>query len=78
MNREERDATVKLVDDHCSHLMEHFDTVQIFVSHKEGNNTMTLARGAGNWYARYGQVKIFCVKQEAIEGHDAIQGGDGL
>lgn len=40
-------------------LGEHFDTVQIFTTrHEEGelNGTVQIAMGAGNWYARYGQV----------------------
>jgi hypothetical protein len=42
-------------------LREHFDTVQIFATRCDdsGHNTMHCFHGAGNWFARYGQVKSF-------------------
>ena len=41
-------------------LREHFDTVQVFASREDNGTTTTFAeRGAGNWFARYGQVKTF-------------------
>jgi hypothetical protein len=45
----------------CGSLHEHFDTVQIFATRCDdaGNNTMHCFYGAGNWFARYGQVKSF-------------------
>ena len=37
-------------------LTKHFDTVQVFVTRVEGQQTLAFANGVGNWYARYGQV----------------------
>lgn len=48
-------------------LSEHFDTVQIFVTVYKGDDdstTHTIARGNGNWYARYGQVASWVVRQD--------------
>lgn len=56
----------KVVDD----LAEHFDSVQIFVSRNTGEpngNTRTYQYGTGNWYARYGQVKIWTERSEEFE-----------
>lgn len=46
-------------------LGEHYDAVEILVSLHDGENgTRTLSRGAGNWHARYGLVKEYCLKVE--------------
>lgn len=48
-------------------LMEHFDCVQIFVSQNaEGEHGGTVHHnyGAGNWFARYGQVRQWLVQKE--------------
>lgn len=50
----------ELVTKHIRALMEHFDTVQIFVSRHmpaEEDGTITLADGGGHWLARRGQVR---------------------
>ena len=49
-------------------LAEHFDTVQVFCSRhdasgKEGE-TMNLNMGRGNWYARYGHVKWWMIRND--------------
>jgi hypothetical protein len=44
---------------------EHFDNVQIFATrHESGKGTINIHMGNGNWYARYGQVKEWIVKEE--------------
>ncbi len=50
----------------CQVLIEHFDAVQIFATRHVGGETGTLGihRGEGNWYARFGQVKDWCIKQD--------------
>lgn len=41
-------------------LREHFDTVQILCSREDnGRDTTFVEQGAGNWFARYGQVCLF-------------------
>jgi len=50
-------------------LIEHFDTVQIFASRHEpaeADGTIHCSWGAGNFYARYGQVQAFCIAQDAV------------
>ena len=37
-------------------LSKHFDSVQVFVTRQEGQQTLAFSDGVGNWYARYGQV----------------------
>lgn len=45
-------------------LAEHFDTVQIFVTAQQGTETNGFNKGAGNWYARVGQINSW-VQREA-------------
>lgn len=59
---------LKIVDSHIAQLAEHFDTIQIFVTKREDDaSTSALSRGIGNWYARYGQVQIWVVKEDETE-----------
>lgn len=54
----------------CDALMEHFDTVQIFVTRHEQaalDGTVNVAYGAGNWFARRGQVGHWCMKQDEFD-----------
>lgn len=62
------DQEMQRVKDACNVLIEHFDTVQIFVTRyapEEDCGTVNINYGAGNWFARYGQVCEWLVKQEA-------------
>jgi hypothetical protein len=48
-------------------LAEHFDTVQIFCTRCESgtlDGTVRLHLGAGNWYARYGQIGQWMIAQD--------------
>lgn len=48
-------------------LIEHFDSVQIFCSRDEPaleGGTIAMAKGSGNFMARYGQVKLWIVRME--------------
>lgn len=65
MNTEETE--LGLVEKHVNQLAEHFDTVQIFTTrHDAGveDGTVTVNMGAGNWYARFGQVMEWVVKSD--------------
>jgi hypothetical protein len=63
-------------------LAEHFDAVQIFVNRYEPSadpeeRGMTeIATGAGNYYARFGQVKAWTVMQEGVESVRNLQRND--
>lgn len=48
---------------HCSQIMEHFDSVQIFVTRTMPDGTRTIAWGDGNWFARYGQISYWLDEQ---------------
>lgn len=53
---------------HAARLLgEHFDCVQIFVSRHEPyqrDGTVNAAYGEGNWFARYGQIQEWMVRQD--------------
>ena len=51
----------------CGELIEHFDTVHIFATrHESGelNGTVNVNFGKGNWFGRYGQIKIWMTQEE--------------
>ena len=64
-----KDADFQLVVAHCQQLIEHFDSVQIFVtrSEPEKDGTIHIARGTGNWFARYGQVAAWLTKENEAQ-----------
>jgi len=48
-------------------LGEHFDSVQIFATrHESGEQggTLKFSRGCGNFFARYGQIHEWIIKQD--------------
>lgn len=48
-------------------LSEHFDSVHIFASRHEPeieDGTISVQKGVGNWFARYGQISEWMVKQD--------------
>lgn len=55
----------ELVKKHVQQLMEHFDSVQIFVTRSEPSldGTAHCSQGGGNWFARYGQVHSWLTKE---------------
>lgn len=61
---EELTEDQKLLRKATDSLREHFDSVQIFVTRVEGDNTMNGEHGAGDWFARYGMVKQWIFAQE--------------
>ena len=71
----ESDQVNKLV----AELGEHYDTVQVFVTrHESGEQrgTVHAEAGLGNWYARYGQIKEWVVRQESRAGCEAVKEED--
>jgi hypothetical protein len=64
----------KIIHKHLSFMSEHFDTVQIFVTHHNPTTdeygTMNISIGTGNWIARYGQVKDWINRIEEAARHE--------
>jgi hypothetical protein len=52
------------VREHVEALGEFFDTVQIFVTRDEDHATHSVHLGAGNWFARLGQVTEWVTKED--------------
>lgn len=51
----------------CEALGEHFDSVMIFATRHEPaehQGTLTFRWGSGNWYARYGHVREWLIREE--------------
>lgn len=55
-----------IIEEHAAQLMEHFDTVQIFCTQYDSvsGKTTVLNTGAGNFFARLGQVNEWKAFQE--------------
>jgi hypothetical protein len=79
---ESREATERILAQHVAQLLEHFDSVRIFVTRQvpgEGHaNTAAANDGGGNWYASLGQVREWLIQQDHrarvyIEGADASE-----
>lgn len=74
IQKEERDALIRIANQHVTRLMEHFDSVQL-VCTKDGHDcTLKVAQGGGNVFARMGSVQAWldemqldCEDAEEIE-----------
>lgn len=53
-------------------LMKHFDSVQIFASRHEGQKTIAVKSGLGNWFSRFGQISLWVKAQVAIDSKEEI------
>lgn len=62
----EQDEDIKRVEGVAKALMEHYDSVQIFVTRQDGyeQTTMELKAGYGNFYARLGQIQTWLTRQD--------------
>lgn len=61
------DPDVQRVQDAIDQLMEHFECVQIFANRYDSNddgNTHAVARGQGNYHARFGMAHEWVVREE--------------
>lgn len=54
----------------AEHLAEHFDSVQVFVTRQEEGSTFHVAMGAGNYFARVGQVREWISMERAKAVND--------
>lgn len=63
----QREADLALVKAHANQLLENFDSVQIFCTRpnqdKEGG-TINLNYGLGDFFARYGKVRAWVLREE--------------
>lgn len=57
---------MKKVDEAIEALSAQFDTVQIFCTRHEGENTIAVRKGSGNWYARHGQVMEWLADKDEV------------
>ena len=62
----QRKNEMSLLRKHVAQLMEHFDSVQIFVSRTDGENTVSASRGGGNRNTRTGQVRDWITYNDEI------------
>ena len=70
MNDTEREADLARIKKCCSELGEYFDAVEIFVTrHEAGEDggTVNVNWGCGNWFARYGQIRAWIVKEDEAD-----------
>lgn len=61
-----KDVDLNRLRQACAILHEHYETVQIFITHTDdsGHNTKHAHFGVGNWFARYGYIKAFIADNE--------------
>ncbi len=60
---EDRDRLKKSLNE----LSEHFDSVQILCTRYKGGDdggTVNISMGTGNWFARYGQMREWLIREE--------------
>ncbi len=62
-----KDRDTATLKKHVAMLEEHFDSVQIICTRREEAGTIRADWGSGNWYARYGSVREWVLKEEEIE-----------
>jgi hypothetical protein len=67
LNGNEENSDMSVIEKHCTELMKKFDTVQLFCSRHEidTGGTVNCHTGQGNFFARYGHVKQWVLKEEA-------------
>jgi hypothetical protein len=61
---DEEDKDMRILRNECARLSEHFETVQIFVTRNQDDGTVNAQFGTGNWYSRYGQIKLWLLREE--------------
>lgn len=68
--RDPKDVDVERLRDACDRLAAHFETVQIFATRAnkggEDGSTLMFNQGSGNYFARYGQVKDWIIREEEV------------
>lgn len=67
------DSDLDKLKEAANSLGEHFDAVMIFCSRCESGNedgTLSFQWGAGNYYARHGQIALWMEKQKLREARE--------
>lgn len=54
----------KFLQAEVNKLSARFDSVQIIATRQDGDNTVAIYAGFGNWFAREGSVREWVLKQE--------------
>jgi hypothetical protein len=75
----EADADNKFVESVTQKLMERFSSVQIFaVKYKpgDGNETVGVSSGNGDWYSRIGYIKEWVIRQDEYIKNNVRQTGE--
>ncbi len=63
--QQEKEQDLKLVNQALNTLGEHFDSVHIFVTRHLGQDgTANINKGVGNWFARAGQIRDWCIRAD--------------
>lgn len=73
-----QDEDLQRVDKALNDLGEFFDSVQIFCTRKESSagGTVSINKGCGDYFARYGKVKEWLVKEEEVFREEVRKGED--
>lgn len=62
------DADILLIEKALDGLVEHFDTVHIFCTRSNPDETTTtVGKGRGNWFARYGQIRHWLNREDEVD-----------
>ena len=64
---DEREQDLGRIKKCCADLGEYFDAVEIFATRHEEDGTVNVNWGSGNWFARYGQIRAWIVKEEEAD-----------
>lgn len=66
MNDDNAKREMEIVKGHTERLLEHFDSVQIFVTRNapEEDGAVRIEYGGGNWFTRYGQVSAWKIRED--------------
>lgn len=65
----------KQIETFCSSIMEHADSVRVFVTSHDGvaDNSYAFSMGKGNFFAQVGQVREWIVRQDQYIKIDACK-----
>lgn len=65
-------SDVEIVRQAASRLMEHFDSVRIFVTKHDGetDSSQETSVGGGNFYAQYGQVRSWLDQMDQLDRNE--------
>ena len=75
--KDPRDVDLERLMDACDRLSAYFETVQIFATKPnkdKDNSTLMFNQGQGNYFARYGQVKDWILREEEVS-RNQVRGG---